>query len=365
MPGPDRTIHTEASRRAARRRTIRRRRLVLATSVVAVALGTASAALATSGPGHRGGPRTGTGSAPPGTSVPSTTTTTSGSSAPPYPVAQVTLPLVDTSRTVTIDGHPQPRPLPTTVWYPSGARGERPLVVFATGYRQCPDQYLPMLSEWAQAGFVVAAPTFPLTSCAVPGGPNEADLVNEPTDLAFVTAEVLGASAGTGPAASAPGAGVLRRRIDPAEVVVAGQSDGAEAAAAVAYDSRFAGSAPVVAAMVLSGELWPGFGGRWFPPGSTGAPMLVVQGTADTINPEAESVAAYQADTTGPKVMVLLQGADHLAPYEGSNPTEQVTVQVTLDFLDAYVLHQAGAAAALASAGNRPGVDTMESSPGP
>lgn len=333
--------------------------MVAATAVAAVGLVTASAALAASGPRHTRGSGSG-GSPPPTSTAPGTTTTTS--SGPPYQVAQLTLPLVDTSRTVVIDGRAQPRPLPTTVWYPTGARGRRPLVVFATGYLQCPAAYGPLLQAWAAAGFVVAAPTFPLTNCAVPGGANEGDLVNEPADVSFVTAEVLGVSAGTGPAASVPGAAVLRGHIDPAEVVVAGQSDGAETAAAVAYNTRYAGT-PVAAAMVLSGELWPGFGGRWFPAGS--APLLVVQGTADTINPEAESQTVYDTDTTGPKVMVLLQGADHLGPYEGTGPAEQITAQVTVDFLDAYVLHQAGAAAALASAGNQAGVDTLVSSPGP
>lgn len=363
MPAPPRANPAvEATWRATHRRVVRRRRLLVATTVVVAGLVAASAALATARPRSARG--SGSNPRPPGTTAPSTTTTTTPPG-PPYPVAQLTLPLIDTSRLVTIAGHTQPRPLPTTVWYPVGARGERPLVVFATGYKQCPDQYLPMLSQWAAAGFVVAAPTFPLTSCAVPGGPNEADLINEPRDLSFVTAEVLGVSAGSGAAASVPGSAVLRGRIDPAEVVVAGQSDGAEAAAAVAYNTGYAGT-PVAAAMILSGELWPGFGGQWFPAGSApSAPMLVVQGTADTVNPEADSQAVYNTDATGAKVMVLLQGADHLAPYEGSAPVEQTTVQVTVDFLDAYVLHQPGAAAALASAGNQAGVDTLVSAPGP
>lgn len=284
---------------------------------------------------------------------PTTTTTTPSS----FTVAQLTLPLVDTTRTATVDGHTGPRQLPTTVWYPVGAPGERPLVVFATGYLQCPAAYGPLLQSWATAGFIVAAPTFPLTSCAVPGEPQESDELNQPADMAFVIRQLLAASA-TG----TPGNGKFLGRINPQQVAVAGQSDGGNTVVALAFNTCCM-SVPVKAALVLSGEQLPSFHGTFFPPGSP--PMLVVQGTADPINPLADSQQLYADDQSGPKAMVLLDGAGHLTPYEGTNPTEQVVAAVTLDFLDQYVLGQPSAAAALARDGSQPGVDSLTAVPGP
>lgn len=358
MPKPV-SRRTEATERVIRRRNQRRRRrltLTLSAFVMLVAgvvVLTVTARHAGSSPGVTP-PVTG---ALAKSTAPTTPTTQPGRISPPFTVASLTLPLVDTTRSVTVDGTSGPRQLPTTVWYPSNATGERPLVVFATGYLQCPAQYEPMLAAWAADGFVVAAPTFPLTNCAVPGGANENDELNQPADVSFVTRQLLAASAGGNLAG-----GKLRNRIDPQEIALAGQSDGGNTVAAVAFNTAYSGI-PVRAALVLSGEMLSSFNGSWFPPNSP--PMLVVQGTADTVNLPAESEQLYNADTTGPKAMVMLDGADHLGPYEGSNPTEQLVVQITEDFLDQYVLGQPGAAAALARDGNRPGVDSLTDSPGP
>lgn len=275
-------------------------------------------------------------------------------------VRTAVLPLVDTSRIAVVDGVAGPRHLPTEVWYPvGGVRRARPLVVFAAGYLQCPVQYEPLLAAWASAGFVVAAPTFPLTNCAVPGGAEEADILNQPADVAFVIRQLEEASEGSD---AVPDGHVLRGRIDPAEVAVAGQSDGGDTVAALAANTC-CDSVPVQAVMVLSGAELASFGGRYFPPGSP--PLLVVQGTADTVNVPSDSLTLYDDDTAGPKVLVLLDGADHLTPYEGANPTEQVVAEVTVAFLDQELRHLPGAASALAAAGNQPGIDTLQADPGP
>lgn len=306
----------------------------------------------------RGSPRNNLGGRRPGTAS-SPGLTRNRYAGPPYTVAETTLPLVDNSRIAVVDGHVGPRQLPTMVWYPTGlASGdERPLVVFASGYLQCPEQYEPLLTSWAAQGFVVAAPTFPLTNCAVPGGAEEGDILNQPADMSFVISQLLAASA-----TSDPGAGSLTGRIDPHRVAVAGQSDGGDTVAALAFDTCCMGT-PVQAAMILSGAELPSFGGDYFPAGSP--PMLVVQGTADTVNVPEDSLALYDNDTAGPKALVLLDGADHLGPYEGANPTEAVVAQVTTDFLNEYLLDKPGASTALALEGSRPGVDSFSASPGP
>src|SRR5690349_10222493 len=110
-----------------------------------------------------------------------------------YQVATLSLRLTDRSRPGA-----RPRVLPTAVWYPAHgpaasagpARGPFPLVVFAPGYLQCARSYRPLLSAWASAGYVVAAPDFPLTSCRAPR-PDEDDLVNQPSDMAFVISRLV------------------------------------------------------------------------------------------------------------------------------------------------------------------------------
>src|SRR5450432_959400 len=98
-----------------------------------------------------------------------------------YAVADRSLLLVDQSRRRAAGR----RVLPTLVRYPvipasagsagSLARGLFPLVVFAPGYLQCEGSYRSLLRAWASAGYVVAAVTFPRTSCHA-SSPDEADL---------------------------------------------------------------------------------------------------------------------------------------------------------------------------------------------
>ena len=72
--------------------------------------------------------------------------------------------------------------------------------------------------------------------------------------------------------------------------------------------------------------------------------MLFVQGSADTINPPWTSMELYEADRARTRYYLDLLGADHLTPYTGANPVEQLVARVTLAFFNRYVLGQAGRA---------------------
>src|SRR6516165_301602 len=136
--------------------------------------------------------------------------------------------LVDHSRVAHFqNGATAPRVLVAFVRYPARAPGPLPLIVFAHGFALTPNTYATLLDAWARAGYVVAAPAFPVERANAPGGPSESDLVNEPGDLRFVISSLIDRP------------GPLRRLIDPTKVGVAGQSDGAVAALSAAYDSRF------------------------------------------------------------------------------------------------------------------------------
>jgi dienelactone hydrolase len=275
--------------------------------------------------------------------------------------------LVDGSRSVTLpNGSVQPRTLLTYVRYPaSGSPGRSdlpnapsasgdgpfPLVVFGHGFSVTPAPYAQLLHAWAQAGFVVVAPLFPLENSGAPGGPNEGDLTNQPADMRFVISQLLAASARS----SDPLAGL----IDPGAIAVTGQSDGGDTALAVAYDSRFR-DPRIGAAVILSGAEIPATGSFTFLPGSP--PLLATQGTADTINPPNLTETFFEA-ATRPKYLLRLLGAEHLQPYTGQQPQLGIVERVTTGFLDGYLKHRPPTLQKLASLGNVPGTASLLAEP--
>ena len=276
------------------------------------------------------------------------------------------LQLVDYSRTAQLPTGPTPRSLLTYVRYPAvvgasrtdvpdaaaaSARGPFPLVVFGHGFAVTPALYAGLLQAWTRAGYVVAAPVFPLENANAPGGPNESDLSNQPGDVRFVISELLARSA----ARSGPLAGL----IDPKRIAVAGQSDGGDTALAVAYNSNFR-DPRVTAAVILSGAELPGVEGFAFAPGEP--PLLATQGTADTVNPPSATNAFYEA-ASPPKYLLSLLGAEHLPPYSYQEPQLAIVQRVTIDFLDAYLKGQPLALAALHAHGNVAGVATLATDP--
>jgi len=275
--------------------------------------------------------------------------------------------LIDTSRTIQLpDGASEPRMLLTYVRYPAlgaasdtdvrdapAARsdGPFPLVVFGHGFAVTPALYERLLQAWARAGYVVAAPVFPLESPNAPGGPDEADLINQPADMSFVISRLLAASDAAG--------GPLTGLIDPTRIAVTGQSDGGDTALAVAYDPQFRDSR-VDAAIILSGAEIPSVGSFAFPPG--GPPLLATQGTADTINPPSATDAFFEV-AQRPKYLLTLLGAEHLPPYSYEQPQLSIVERVTTAFLDGYLEHNAGALQQLAVFGNVTKISTLLADP--
>ena len=239
---------------------------------------------------------------------------------PAQPIRVRVLRLVDHSRVAHFrNGATAPRVLVTYVRYPARVPRPLPLVVFAHGFALTPAPYGALLDAWARAGYVVAAPAFPGERADAPGGPSEADLVNEPGDLRFVVSRLTGR------------ASPLRGLIDTSKIAVAGQSDGAEAALSAAYDPRFR-DRRIDAAVIMSGAALPGFTGA--PPGSP--PLLAVQGTSDPIN-EPDVTAAYYRLMRRPKFLLWLLGASHLPPYPTDDRGASVVDRTTIAFLDHYL----------------------------
>jgi dienelactone hydrolase len=257
--------------------------------------------------------------------------------------------LVDRSRTIRLpDGRVIMRPVTTYVRYPGSGNGPWPLVVFGHGYAVTPGIYAHLLRTWTLAGYVVAAPLFPLGSAHAPGGPTESDLVNQPRDVSFVISQLVAASASrTNP---------LHGLVDPSRIAVAGQSDGGETAFAAAYDPQFRDSR-IDAAIIMSGAQLPGFAFK-FP--HQAPPLLATQGTSDTINRPTYTHAFYNA-APRPKFLLTLQGAGHLLPYTTEEPQLGVVERVTTAFLDRYL--KQGSLLEIEQAADVSGIATLVKAP--
>jgi dienelactone hydrolase len=275
---------------------------------------------------------------------------------PPFPVGTTSLGVPDASAG-SASGV-----LATQVWYPAEragqdaaparAEGPYPLLVFSQGYDVAVSSYAPLLAEWAAAGFVVAAPTYPDTA---PGADlDEADILYHPAELA-ATISALSSAESLGRLSP-----LLDGLVEPAEVGVVGHSDGGDVTLAVAEDSCCRDPA-VKAAAILSGAELRSFGGAYFT--GPALPLLVAQGSDDhELNPVACSVLTYD-QAPEPKYYLDLVGAGHLTPYVDPGPERDVVGQVVADFFSAELSGDHGDLAAMAAAANRPGVASLTSAP--
>ena len=160
------------------------------------------------------------------------------------------------------------RTLVTSVRIPD-TPGPFPLVVFAHGNSGHPRKVTQLLDAWARAGYVVAAPAFPLTNDDI--DPTViADYVEQPADLSRVIDDVL--------ADSDADDGLLAGKVDAENIALAGHSLGGAsvygaAANTCCQDDR------VDAVIELSGFRIEFPDGAFVP--MDDLPLLAVHGSAD------------------------------------------------------------------------------------
>lgn len=291
-----------------------------------------------------------------------TTTTAAVSPAAPTPrapfaVGVTVLRLVDRSRRIA----GAPRTLVTVVRYPAlgpasrvdvrGASpatsaGPFPLVVFAHGYRLAPYTYTELLRAWARAGYVVAAPYFPLTHEDAKVV-DRSDLINQPQDLRFLIAQLLAVRSGP-----------LRGLADGTRIALGGHSDGVDSALAVTYSQRR--DPRIRAALGFSGAEIAAFTGFSSPP--RGIPLLAVQGTADSVNGPSGTYSYFEA-APRPKYLLRLLGAEHTSPYQDAAPYLGIVERVSTAFLDLYVKGVRAAARRIVRSAAVPGRSVLQADP--
>lgn len=260
----------------------------------------------------------------------------------PFPVASMVVPLVDDSRPTLSGGElvSSSRALTTLVWYPDVSLAVQwPLVVFAHGFEVGPGPYSALCEAWAAAGYVVAAPEFPLTDANVAGDYlDEYDVDNQPDDVRFVVGSLL--------AADSPLAG----RVDPDRVAVAGHSDGGLTALSVATEPMpgLRGVIALSASPVDAGSM-------------ASPPILIVHGDADDVNPYDNGVALYD-ESAAPRFLLTLVGGDHLPPFLDGSPYLDAVDRVAVDFLDYYVAGRTATVGSLLG-DDAPGLAALDADP--
>lgn len=202
----------------------------------------------------------------------------------------------------------------------------------------------------AAAGFVVAAPTFPVSSSPMDLRMMAEEARNQTANLTSVIDHVLRLN-------GAP-SGILRGRVDPDRIGIAGHSMGAQTVLLAGFhpcchDPR------VRAVVVIAGYLT---GDEPYAAGA-GTPVLFLHGDRDEVIPLASGRAAYAA-VSPPKHSVTVVAGDHRLGLLSGEEQLPAPIRFGIDFLGAELKDDAAARERLLQDGNVPGLTELESNLG-
>lgn len=208
------------------------------------------------------------------------------------------------------------RLLPTLLYLPADA-GKRPIVVFSHGYTGVPKDYELLFQTWAEAGFLVAAPTFPKTANGSADLDIE-DLINQPADVRAVIDGLILLNSKEDHS--------LFGRVDESRIAAAGHSLGGMTTVGLFSSGR---DDRISAGIVLAGSART-VGTDYNAPGAS---MLFVHGEQDRVVKPQDGRAAYEP-FPGPKAWLGLRLGDHLRPYIATDYNQTLFVaRATTDYL--------------------------------
>jgi dienelactone hydrolase len=243
--------------------------------------------------------------------------------------------LVDTSRTTPAIGDyggAPDRDLQTTVWLPASS-DPAPLIILAHGYNGHARKFSELARHWAEGGYVVGIPRFPVTNDEFPvsdpafDNARIADLAAQADDVAFVVAGLH--------AASADRASTIAGRIDPERLGLYGMSIGALTVWAASEREALAGR---VDALLQSDGGYPGDAASLV---DVEFPVLIAHSDADPIFP-AEARLREFGELPAPRFLLVMLGADHAAVAENTpTPADEPYRIASTVFWDRYVAGRA------------------------
>jgi predicted dienelactone hydrolase len=228
-----------------------------------------------------------------------------------------------------------------------GASGSFPLVVYSHGVAATGTDRNDALARWARAGYVVVAPTFPLTSEGMSG---VADLANQPADLRFVV-ESLRSSV---QAPSHP----LSGRVLFDCLALAGHSLGGATTLAAAFDPCCAQLDPSAVVEIGGMQALLTQGADYAD--ATPVPVLVVHGEQDATIPYDSAEVVVDA-VPGPAWLLTFPGGGHNSMFVP--PELDVLTDAVVSFLDAELKGAGAAFDGLGARVDASGIATLRAAP--
>lgn len=288
-----------------------------------------------------------------------------------YAVGVVNQTFVDTTRPTDQNGSAPAQPsrtLKTAIYYPAqGApadkpvenatpakkNGRYPLILFTHGLYARGVYYEDILKAWASAGYVVAAPDYPLSNHDAVGGTDfgraVGDTKNQTADATFVINQVIKDKQ-------------LGEIVDSKRIGASGHSLGGITTYGVAF-SACCRDQRVKAALPMSG-----FAGIVEPiqqyAWDSQTALLSLHGNADGTVPYVSDVNTF-AWAKPPKFLLTFEGAGHVVPFLGGDDAQAMVLKKsTVDFLDRYLKDDKTALDRLRTDANVPGSTSLNEQPG-
>src|SRR2546421_7333808 len=288
-----------------------------------------------------------------------------------YTVGVVNQTFVDTTRPTDQNGSAPPQPsrtLKTAIYYPAQGvpadkpvenatpakkNGPYPLILFTHGLYARGVYYEDILKAWASAGYVVAAPDYPLSNHDAVGGADfgraVGDTKNQTADASFVINQVIKDKQ-------------LGGIVDPKRIGASGHSLGGITTYGVAFsaccrDQRIKAALPMSG---FAGIVEPIQQYAW----DSQTALLSLHGNADGTVPYVSDVNTF-AWAKPPKFLLTFEGAGHVVPFLGGDDVQAMALKKsTVDFLDRYLKDDTAALDRLRTDANVAGSTTLNEQPG-
>jgi dienelactone hydrolase len=220
---------------------------------------------------------------------------------------------------VTLEDTQRARSLEVLIWYPghpeeasypdAAAMGidldqafaPYPLIIYSHGFSSFKDEGAYLCSQLASRGYVVMSPEFPFTNLFAPGGPDFADVVNQPGDVSFLIDTML---TWNGEQESPFEGGVDPRRIGLTGLSLGGLTTLLATFHPDLRDPRIRAAAPIAAPSDFLGEAFYE---------NARVPLMLLYSDLDAMVDFEGSGVVSAASSRAPRFFVTFFGAAHTA----------------------------------------------------